>query len=80
MHAHSCLFMMRPDPSKSEVLVSILVMNEASMWSIPIMSALFCGGMTVVTATVRTLFALSVTSDRSVHESETTIQSIPYLP
>ena len=80
MLAHSCLIQKRPNMSKSEVVVSILIVNEASMWSVPSMSILFCGGMTMVTATVSALFALSLTSDRSIHESEPTIESIPYLP
>ena len=55
-------------------------MNETLVWSIPFMSALFSRGMTVMTTAVRTLFALSMTSDGAIHEPEAPIESIPYLP
>lgn len=55
-------------------------MKETLVWSMPFVSVLFSRGMTVMTTAVRTLPALSMTSDGAVHEPEAPIESIPYLP
>ena len=55
-------------------------MEEASVWSVPFMAAFFGRGVAVMTTAVQATLALSVTSDGTVHEPETTIESIPYLP